>query len=112
MWEWTKQVADEREINIGRSSLLDSDAHFGGGGNLSRLGLHFGGFDVSGMERERGSDVSPSPHCTSHMLLRSVDRQANRSPETRSGKQEVGEEISLSLHYHVFAGLGSQFRLQ
>ena len=58
VWEWTEQVADGTDQHKqGRSSLLDSDAHFGGGGgNLSRLGLHyisrFGRFDVSGMERE------------------------------------------------------------
>ena len=70
------------------------------------LALGYITFRVSGgltflewREREK-SEVSPSPHTSHMLLLRRGERQANRSPETRSGKKEVGKgsEISLSLH--------------
>ena len=68
---------------------------------MSRLGLHF-----KGLKFLEG-DVSPSPHI-SHMLR----RQANRSPETRPGKNEKGEDEETNpalVHTLVFTGIGGEW---
>ena len=94
------------QINISKEGAAYLTAmHISAAAAATCLALGYITFRVSGgltflewREREK-SEVSPSPH-TSHMLLRRGERQANMSPETRSGKKEVGKgsEISLSLH--------------
>ena len=94
------------QINISKEGAAYLTAmHISAAAAATCLALGYITFRVSGgltflewREREK-SEVSPSPHTSHMLLLRRGERQANRSPETRSGKKEVGKgsEISLSL---------------